>query len=411
MDWRAGWIELDTRADTCVAGKNFRLAEPTGETVDVTPFSEEYNAIGDVPIGTVETAYTCPKTGETIILVGHQHLYFGDRMNHSLWNPNQIRNHDGKVYDCPKQFDMDSPFVIELMDDEDKVFEIPLKLHGVIQYIDTHYPSDEELATCCRIEYTSDAPWDPYSSDFEASEQAAHSHDEHRVRQVAELSSRWIAACSTQENDELFQALTDSAYGDQCNEPCNEPSLAEGDNVGDGVRQVSSVSTQERHSILTEEQLARRWGIGIETARSTIWATTQVGVRRILHPVDRRYRTRRADLKFPTANKPWYADTAFFTLPSVRRKTCAEIFTDTEGYDHFYSMKSKSEAGDALNMVIEDTKWIPRTIITDRAPEEIGGTWNAVRKKFQINQRWTEPYSPWQNAAENSIRKIKKGIK
>ena len=62
-------------------------------------------------------------------------------------------------------------------------------------------------------------------------------------------------------------------------------------------------------------------------------------------------------------------------------------------------------------MVIEDTKWIPRTIITDRAPEEIGGTWNAVRKKFQINQRWTEPYSPWQNAAENTIRKIKKGIK
>ena len=151
MDWRAGRIELDTRADTCVAGKNFRLAEPTGETVDVTPFSEEYDTIGDVPIGTVETAYTCPKTGETIILVGHQHLYFGDRMNHSLWNTNQIQNHDGKVYDCPKQFDMDSPFVIELMDDEDKVFEIPLKLHGVIQYIDTHYPSDEELATCCRI--------------------------------------------------------------------------------------------------------------------------------------------------------------------------------------------------------------------------------------------------------------------
>ena len=74
-------------------------------------------------------------------------------------------------------------------------------------------------------------------------------------------------------------------------------------------------------------------------------------------------------------------------------------------------MKTKSEAGDALNMVIEDTKWIPRTIVTDRAPEEIGGTWNAVRKKYHINQRWTEPYSPWQNAAENSIREIKKGIK
>ena len=179
---REGRIELDTRADTCVAGKNFRVIELTGETVNVTPFSDEYEAIGDVPVATVATAYTCPKTGETVILIGHQHLLFGERMNHSLWNPNQLRNHGAKVYDCPKQFDMDSPFVIELVDEEDKTFELPLKLHSVIQYIDTHYPSDEELDTCRRIEYTSDAPWDPYSADFEASEQAAHCHDEHRVQ-------------------------------------------------------------------------------------------------------------------------------------------------------------------------------------------------------------------------------------
>ena len=143
--------------------QELRLVELTGETVDVTPFSPEYKAIGDIPIGTVETAYTSPETGETVILVGHQHIYFGDRMNHSLWN-------GGKVYDCPKHFDMNSPFVIELMDDEDKVFEIPLKLHGVIQYIDTHYPSDEELATCRRIVYTSDEPWNPYSEEFELNE-------------------------------------------------------------------------------------------------------------------------------------------------------------------------------------------------------------------------------------------------
>ena len=50
-------------------------------------------------------------------------------------------------------------------------------------------------------------------------------------------------------------------------------------------------------------------------------------------------------------------------------------------------MKTKLEAGDALNQVIEDTRWILRTLVTDRASEEIGGTWNSVRKKFMINQR------------------------
>ena len=209
----------------------------------------------------------------------------------------------------------------------------------------------QELDTCRQIEYTSDAPWDPYSADFEASEQAAHCHDEHRVQRIAELNSRQIAACSTQEDDELLQALVDGFSRDLS----IEDSLAEGDNEGD-VRQVSAVSTQARHSVISEEELAKRWGIGLETAQNTIRATTQAGVRRILHPVDRRYRTRRADLKFPTANKPWFSDTAFFTLPSIRQKTCSQIFTDTEGYDHFYPMKSKLEAGDSLEKVIEDTR-------------------------------------------------------
>lgn len=62
-------------------------------------------------------------------------------------------------------------------------------------------------------------------------------------------------------------------------------------------------------------------------------------------------------------------------------------------------------------MFIEDNRWIPRTLITDRAPEEIGGNWLATKKKYQINQRWTEPYSYWQNRAEDTVREIKKGIK
>ena len=109
--------------------------------------------------------------------------------------------------------------------------------------------------------------------------------------------------------------------------------------------------------------------------------------------------------------EPIYLDTMFVTVPSVHRKTCAQVFTDTEGYDHFYPLKSKQQAGDALHMFVEDTRWIPQTIITDRAQEEIGGSWLTTRKKFQIGQRYTEPYSYWQNRAEDTVREIKKGIK
>ena len=91
--------------------------------------------------------------------------------------------------------------------------------------------------------------------------------------------------------------------------------------------------------------------------------------------------------------------------------TCAQIYTDTEEWDHFYPMKSKGEAGDALKALIDETRWIPRTIVTDGALEQQAGHWETMRKKHGIQQRWTEPYSPWQNRAEDSVREIKKAIK
>lgn len=45
------------------------------------------------------------------------------------------------------------------------------------------------------------------------------------------------------------------------------------------------------------------------------------------------------------------------------------------------------------------------------AQEERYGSWNSTCKKFQIPQRWTEPYSYWQNKAETTVKEIKKGIK
>jgi hypothetical protein len=44
---------LDSHADTSCAGSNMAVLELTGEKVNVTPFSEHYSAVTDVPIATV----------------------------------------------------------------------------------------------------------------------------------------------------------------------------------------------------------------------------------------------------------------------------------------------------------------------------------------------------------------------
>ena len=86
-----GKCELDTRADTICAGMNFCMLSTTGQTCDVKGFHDQFEAIKDVPIARVATAFK-DSDGSTYILVINEALYFGQEMDHSLINPNQIRH-------------------------------------------------------------------------------------------------------------------------------------------------------------------------------------------------------------------------------------------------------------------------------------------------------------------------------
>jgi hypothetical protein len=123
--------ELDSHADTCVAGANTRVTDYTDTKVSVSPFSASYEAIKDVPIGTVATAWDDPATGNVAVLYIHEALYFGDKMSHTLLCPNQLRANGWKVQDVPKQFDMESAHTII---DPTGTFRMPLEMCGVISF-------------------------------------------------------------------------------------------------------------------------------------------------------------------------------------------------------------------------------------------------------------------------------------
>jgi hypothetical protein len=50
---------------------------------------------------------------------------------------------------------------------------------------------------------------------------------------------------------------------------------------------VSSVISSDRYSKVTPKELARKWNIGLDTAKDTLAATTQFGVRTAIHPMMR----------------------------------------------------------------------------------------------------------------------------
>ena len=221
--------ELDTRADTTCAGAAFVMLEDTGRICDVNGFHNHFELLKGIPITTTATAYDHPELQETLILVFHESLYFGASMEHSLICPNQLRENQLIVDLCPKQY-TEGESLHGISIPEENII-MPFTLHGCISYLPTRLPSRNELDHCRYIRMTSDSEWDPYSECFAQNERPFEGH-------VNRMQGALIAA----------------------------------------------TSSLERRSEIDAELLAKRWGISIHNATTTLRVTTQRGVRNLTQP-------------------------------------------------------------------------------------------------------------------------------
>jgi len=147
-----GRNEMDTHADTCCAGANWRILDTTDEVCEVTPFLDSYEPVKEVMVARCGTVWTSPDIGREYLLVGDQMLWFGSQMEHSLINPNQIREYGVPVYDDPYS---NSHFGI----DGNETF-IPFNTMGTIVYFESRVPTDWEMQNLPIIMLTGEE-WDP----------------------------------------------------------------------------------------------------------------------------------------------------------------------------------------------------------------------------------------------------------
>ncbi|KAI2502898.1 Reverse transcriptase (RNA-dependent DNA polymerase) [Fragilaria crotonensis] len=349
--------ELDSHADTCVAGRNTLLLSDEGRQVTVHPYSGEYKPIQDVSIATVATMWIHPQNGQPYILIIHEALYFGDRVDVTLLNPNQLRANGVIVEDVPRQFDSKSSHSIYLPTAK---LRIPLSLDGI---------SSGFVGFCGAI-----GPED------------------------GSLADRLVAAVNVAADDTAGDGL--SGRNDNDVYPMDDES-----------RKLFALSTSDKRSVITPEILSRRWGVGLDTAKRTLKVTTQSGIRNVLAKGERKVRQKLDHLAFPNLSGKWYSDTMFSKTQSIRGHLTAQVFTNGRGSDHFYPMKSKSMAGPNALMPFIQEVGIPQTIVTDNAPEEVHGEFGKICRQFRIRQEQTVPYSPWSNLAESTIRELKVGIR
>ena len=94
-----GKTEMDSHADTTVAGRNCVVMKYTERSCDVSPYSDEYEAVKGVPVVQAATGYTS-KNGRNYILILNKALWM-EHLDHSLVNPNQLRQYNCEVQDNP----------------------------------------------------------------------------------------------------------------------------------------------------------------------------------------------------------------------------------------------------------------------------------------------------------------------
>jgi hypothetical protein len=393
--------ELDSHADTCVAGANTVPLWYTDHKVSVSPFIGEYAPLEDVPVASVATAYDNPVDGSTIVLVINEALYFGDRMSHSLLCPNQLRDFGIIVNDTPSCYDRSSSFSIVLPDSD---IEMPLLMRGVISYIETRKPTEEELLKCERYELTSATPWDPYLTPDDEMGQ----HTAIREVQAIAVEKSSQSCCPPELTEDILPRIIKAV---QFQAPVDDVTHHEADVIAHAASQrgLEALQATSRKNVITKEVLAQRWYTGLESADRTLLATTQEGLRYVEGDLERRLKTSKAHLRFPTLNCVIYSDTLFAKTKSVRGYTCAQLFTDGHKFIRIYPMSKKADAHHALTQFIQDVG-IPKNCLVDCAPEERHGEWGRIVKHYHIKLRTTEAYSPWQNRAEASIGEIKKLI-
>lgn len=466
----SGKAELDSHADTGCAGPDCYVDSLTGSKVNVYPFSSESNKVANIPIGTVIYAVEDPKDGRTVLLVMHEQLIFGDRLETSLINPNQLRNFGLTVSDTPRQFDRNSTHSISVPRGENETpLRVPLEMKGIISYFHVRKPTPAELEQCERLEATSANPWEPSSQMFEEQEMniprgissvltgsGIHSESEEEELSGPFDSARSLSSCFNQLHDDrivaamernviqkelCFSSMDDSFITD--NEPAvdhldpltdrliSNVRVAASDRSGNGLegwtsasnpvstllsepsRKIFAMSVAARGSVITKEILAKRWGTSLATAEKTLKVTTQVGIRSVIRPLERRFKPFQKHLNYPTINARYYSDTMFAKTKSLRGHCAGQVFTDGRGDTHFYPIHKKREAGFTLKKFILENG-APSALVTDYAKEEgqngaKNTTWNKLVEDYMIRSSATEPYSHWQNRAESEIRELKRG--
>ena len=150
-------------------------------------------------------------------------------------------------------------------------------------------------------------------------------------------------------------------------------------------RRVGSIDSNDRHSKIGPEELARKWNVGIQTAKDTLDVTTQHSVRTAVQPMTRRLRVDRLHLHRPLLRETWFAETLMSKVKSIISNKCANIFTQGK-FTKVVPMTARSESGQSLVDFTDDVR-ISEHLVTNGAGKFTGRATGFVKEECRMRIR------------------------
>ena len=166
--------------------------------------------------------------------------------------------------------------------------------------------------------------------------------------------------------------------------------------LGSLATHLSSMSTfKKRKGHVDAQTLASKWKIGIETAKRTVEATTQMAVRDFTDSMGtRRLKPRHWVLDQKRLNTEAYTDTLMGRCKSLRGNTCAQIWATPFHFVFAVGMESKADAHYTLDDLFAKYG-IPKFIVSDNAKELTMGMFKKKCRRAQCPMHPTHPMPTW----------------
>jgi hypothetical protein len=264
---------------------NCVVLEYTGRNPSVEANSPDYQSKA-IPIATVATAYDCPISSATFVLIINEALFFSESITFSLLSPNQLRDNDVHVDKRHRQHAPDSIFGIFV---PSETLSIPFEVDGVIAGFTTQSPTQAELNdVALHVELTSDLEWIPSTFALSLMEEDSKT-DNFIISTLRAWRLNVLRSKSCMRTLEATQPLLEIETANEVGTPLDDNPILRrvaALKTNEAGTKVYAIRTGDVTSDVTPENIAKQWLV----------VTTQRGVQSIPKPAAHCFKTQMAHL-------------------------------------------------------------------------------------------------------------------